>query len=285
MKKVVLFVIFIAAAVGFFHYGGKISQKSEEVLQNISDSPGIQEIKKQILTSGPLRGSSNPNNAYLTDGGTIIWTNQNRAEFNLPPLKENAKLNLAAEAKVKDMFQKQYFEHISPTGAGPGDLADNVGYQYIVIGENLALGNYKNDKALVEAWMNSPGHRANILNAKFTEIGVAVGKGTYEGKTTWLAVQEFGKPLSACPQIDANLKAQISSIRAEVENLESQVAAKKAELDSLDPKTKEEYEAYNQKVAEYNALVKIYNNKIDILKGLIAAYNSQVNVFNACAGE
>ena len=115
MKKVVLFVIFIAAAVGFFHYGGKISQKSEEVFQNISDNPAVEEIKKQVLTSGPLRGTFDSSvSAQLTVAGTITWTNQNRGGNQLPPLKENAKLNLAAQAKVKDMFNLQYFEHISP---------------------------------------------------------------------------------------------------------------------------------------------------------------------------
>src|SRR6185369_15716694 len=117
----------------------------------------------------------------------------------LPALKENALLDKAAKKKLDDMFAQQYFEHINPQGKGPSDLAKSVGYDYIAIGENLALGNFKNDAELVQAWMDSPGHRANILNKQYTEIGVAVGQGTYEGKKTWLAVQEFGRPTSSCP--------------------------------------------------------------------------------------
>ena len=69
------------------------------------------------------------------------------------------------------------------------------------------------------AWMNSPGHRANILNPHFQEIGVAVGKGMYEGHETWIAVQSFGMPLSACPASDANLKIKIDANNGMIFNL------------------------------------------------------------------
>jgi hypothetical protein len=180
------------------------------------------------------------------------------------------------------MFNKQYFEHVSPSGKGPGDLADRVRYEYIAIGENLALGNFKDDQALVEAWMNSPGHRANILNAKYAEIGVAVGKGNYEGKTVWMAVQEFGRPSSACPQVNLGLKDQIQSYKSELAGLENEVKQQKSALESLDPKNKADYDYYNQKVGDYNNLVQIYNNKLDVLKSLIENYNSQVNTYNQC---
>ena len=287
MRKILYCAIFILAVGVFFQYGGKISQKTSELAETLNNNSTISEIKKEISTSGPLRGpldSSSQSN--LTISGVIKWTNVSRQQNgDLPPLSENIKLNQAAQAKVKDMFAKQYFEHISPSGKGPADLAENVHYEYIAVGENLALGNFKDDKALVEAWMNSPGHRANILNSKYLEIGVAVGKGTYEGKTTWLAVQEFGKPLSSCPSVDSTLKLQIESYKSETESLNIQIKEKKQELDSQDPKTKQEVEEYNRQVAEYNALIKIYNNKIDILKGLISSYNNQVNAFNLCAGS
>ena len=60
-------------------------------------------------------------------------------------LKENEKLDQAALAKANDMFLKQYFEHVSPTGVGPGDLAQNYGYDYIIVGENLILGNFSSE--------------------------------------------------------------------------------------------------------------------------------------------
>jgi uncharacterized protein YkwD/outer membrane murein-binding lipoprotein Lpp len=282
MKKLFYFVIFAMTAVTFFHYGGNITKKTGEVAENIKNAPVVEELRKEISTSGTLRLSEESQNAYLTRAGTINFTNQERIKEGLPALKENTLLNKAAQAKVRDMFEKQYFEHISPEGRGPADLAGDVKYEFIAVGENLALGNYKNDSALVEAWMNSPGHKANILSEKFTEIGVAVLRGTFEGKITWLAVQEFGKPTSSCPKVDQSLKDQIDSLKAEVDVLDFQIKAKREELDREDPKTKEEYDRYNEKVAEFNTLIKTYNNKIDILKNSVEIYNSQIKAYNAC---
>src|SRR5262249_8345343 len=126
----------------------------------------------------PLRGGDASANVTLTQAGVIKWTNIQRQENGaLPALTVNAKLNESAQLKLKDMFAKQYFEHVSPSGVGPDGLANEVGYAYASIGENLALGNFADDRALVQAWMDSPGHRANILGKSYREIGVAVGKG------------------------------------------------------------------------------------------------------------
>jgi len=119
------------------------------------------------------------------------------------------------DLQLDDIFEKQYFAHISPEGLGPSDLAEKSGYEYIMIAENLALGNFKDDNTLVNAWMDSPGHRANILNNRYTEIGVAVGKGFFSESNennkeeiateVWIAVQEFGLPLSSCPKPEESL--------------------------------------------------------------------------------
>ena len=163
------------------------------------------------MTPPPIRVEREASGAELTIVGTIAKTNDERRTRGLPELAANAKLAAAARVKADDLFARQYFEHVSPTGAGPADLAREAGYEYIEIGENLALGNFSDDADLVRAWMESPGHRANILNKEYEEIGVAVGKGTFEGETTWMAVQVFGRPLPDCPKPDAVLKAQIDS--------------------------------------------------------------------------
>src|SRR5207237_597403 len=141
---------------------------------------------------------------------------------------------------------------------------------------------FKDDAALVEAWMNSPGHRANILNTKYQEIGVAVGSGMFEGHKTWLAVQEFGKPKSSCPSVDSNLKLQINSQQNEINQMQSNLAELKNQLDSSQPKTQSEYDSYNQLVAEYNNMIKIYNNKVDTLKLISDQYNIEVRAYNSC---
>lgn len=285
MKKLFYFIIFLMLALAVFYYRDKIVHRTNQLQQIIKTSPVVDEIKREVFTSGPLRSEVNVPNARLTASGVIQFTNQERVKYHLPTLRENSLLDQAAALKVKDMFSRQYFEHVSPQGVGPADLVERVGYEYIAVGENLALGNYKDDQALVQAWMNSPGHKANILNGKFSEIGVAVGKGAFEGQQVWLAVQTFARPASSCPKVDTGLKAQIDSYKTELGGLEQQITIQKQQLEQIEPKTQEEYEQYNQKVAEYNNVIKMYNNKLDILRHLTATYNSQVQVYNTCLNQ
>ncbi|MDP3997281.1 MAG: CAP domain-containing protein, partial [bacterium] len=155
------------------------------------------DFQKEILAPPPLRLPFSENAGQLTSAGILRATNLHRGENNVAALTANTVLDKAAQAKLADMFAKQYFEHVSPDGAGPGDVVENAGYQFIRVGENLALGNFADDTELVQAWMDSPGHRANILYSGFSQIGIATTRGTYEGQQVWIAVQEFGLPLSA----------------------------------------------------------------------------------------
>lgn len=285
-NKEIIFWVLLAAAAGFFYFRSDVL-KFYRAFPEITDSAPkiIDDLKKEISAPAPLRTAIKPVASVLTRQGVITWTNAQRKENGgLAPLKENLLLNAAAEAKLKDMFKKQYFEHLSPSGVGPGELVESVGYEYIASGENLALGNFDGDRDLVQAWMDSPGHRANILSTKYLEIGVAVGKGMFEGHETWLAVQEFGKPLSACASPDDSLKANITAYENKLDELRAKANTLKEEIESSDPNTKEERRAYNQKVDEYNALVKQINALIDELKVMIAKYNSEVRDFNLCAG-
>lgn len=238
-----------------------------------------EEIGKEISLPPPLRSEEDYSEASLTEEGVIEWTNMQREQNGLPPLRENLKLDASAQAKVDDMFKNQYFAHQSPSDEGVGDLAEKFNYKFIAIGENLALGNFKNDEALVQAWMASPGHRANILNSSYQEIGVAVKKGIFEGETTWLAVQHFGLPLSSCPQPDEKLKAEIEQNQSQIQELESSLLTLKNQIQAMKPKRGD---IYNQLVAEYNNLVLQYNNLADETKTLINQYNAQVSLFNNC---
>ena len=236
---------------------------------------------KSISAPPPIKAAAQAPQTLLTSGGTIIWTNVQRILAGLTPLAENQQLNAAASAKVADMFAQQYFEHVSPSGTSAGDLAQDAGYAFIAIGENLALGNFGTDEKLVAAWMASPGHKANILNPKYAEIGVAVGSGTFEGHATWLAVQEFGKPLADCPQPDQSIKANITAQEAQVEQIAATLKEKKGAIEN----TPKRDPAYNEKVDAYNTLVQQYNSQLSVLKEFIAAYNAQVSAFNQCLGS
>lgn len=144
-------------------------------------------------TSTPLPTPSKTPNAALTASEIISLTNAARNQNgNLTPLAENSTLDKVAEARLNDMFQKQYFDHVSPAGVKPWDWATQFGYRFVSFGENIAMGTYETSQAMVTGWMNSPGHRANILSTGYKEIGVAVGQGIFNGRKIWIGVQDFG---------------------------------------------------------------------------------------------
>jgi hypothetical protein len=120
-------------------------------------------------------------------------TNTDRAGNKLAVLKVSPTLERVAQMKANDMAEKGYFAHNSPEGKTPWYWFKEAGYQYSYAGENLAV--YFSDSAELEkAWMNSPSHRANILNSNFTEIGIAMARGKYQGVDTVYVVQAFGRP-------------------------------------------------------------------------------------------
>ncbi len=211
--------------------------------------------------------------------GIIDATNKERISNGLPALTPNAKLIGSSKLKVDDMVTKQYFEHVSPTGQNVSSLGTKVGYDFVIMGENLALGNFTDATDLLTAWMNSPGHRANILNTGYQEIGVYAAQGTYDGRKVWFAVQHFGTPRTACPVINASLKTSIASLNADLKKKEKVIAAARADLESPDQSSGE---AYKTKVARFNTLVSEYNTLLLVSQQQVAAYNKQVLAFNKC---
>ena len=204
---------------------------------------------------------------------------QRNENGGLPPLAENATLDQIAELRLKDMFAKQYFAHVSPTGASAMTVASSVGYAYIALGENLVLGNFNGDNGVVTAWMNSPGHRANILNTHYTQIGVAVGEGIYESEDTWLAVQIFGRPASDCPEPDAGLKSSLDAAQSQLSQMGTQLQAMRAQIEAMSAQNEE---AYNEAVGSYNAAVGRYNVLAAQMKSQATQYNAEVEAFNSC---
>ncbi|MEK7151102.1 MAG: CAP domain-containing protein [Patescibacteria group bacterium] len=284
-KTIILITLFVVVGATLFFYKDYFFDLSPK-LSDIGKTAEILvgDIKKEISNPPPLRMIRESERSYLTRAGTIKFTNMQRVNNGgLALLLENSQLNAVASRKVQDMFNRQYFEHVSPDGKNVGDLVDGVGYEYIAVGENLALGNYKDDQELVQAWMDSPGHRANILSSKFKEIGVAVGKGMFEGKETWLAVQTFALPLDFCPQADDSLKSQISWLELQVAELKVKADLLLDELDLY--KKRGDKDGYNKKVEEYNAVVKQINDLVAQIKTAVIKYNDQVKMFNACIAE
>ncbi|MFS0690429.1 S-layer homology domain-containing protein [Sporosarcina sp. 179-K 8C2 HS] len=102
---------------------------------------------------------------------TINLVNNERLQQNIAPLKHDMSLSTIAQAKADDMAENNYFTHNSPTYGSVGDMLDHFGYEWSGYGENIAKG-YTTAETVVEGWMESPGHRANILQSRFTNIGI-----------------------------------------------------------------------------------------------------------------
>jgi len=271
MKKIIIFLFIIlalgAAAIYFENDILNFFPDFKKNIQNFQKTDVgniIAEVSKELLIPPPLQIKGKPSQTVLTKLGIISQTNLQREQNgNLPALKKNAKLGQAASAKANDMFLNQYFEHNSLAGVDPGQLVLNHGYKYIVAGENLILGNFESEKELVQAWMDSPGHRANILNNRYSEIGVAIVKGIYKGETVWIGVQEFGLPLSSCSEPSSTLENEINDKKARLDQMSAQLDSEK------------NVNIYNQLVSQYQSLA-------SDVKILILQYNAQVNTFNDC---
>lgn len=136
----------------------------------------------------------------------IDLTNDERAEIAAAPLQRSSLLDAAAKKKAQHMAQNQYFAHFAPDGTSPWSFFKEVDYTYAHAGENLAI-HFTDSSEVVDAWMDSPTHKANIVSTKYTEIGVGTAKGTYEGYDTVFVVQLFGAPAIKSPAVDSKTEA------------------------------------------------------------------------------
>lgn len=286
-KILVIIGVAIAAAAAAIYFSGYTPQlyqvlgKSVEQAMHIDLQDTLSQVAQEVSTPPPLQLPISPlsKQVVLTAGKIIAETNLQRQENgDLPPVTENAELTAAAEAKAKDMFENQYFEHESPTGITPAELVQSYGYDYLATGENLILGSFDSEQEAVQLWMDSPGHRANILNGKYEEIGVAIVKGTYKGQEVWIGVQEFGRPASDCQAPNGALKASIDQIKQQLKLIGSQLDVRKQELQAMDQHDPD----YQQKVTEYNGLVAQFNEMGQESRQYIRLYNDQVKTYNAC---
>ncbi|KIL40973.1 hypothetical protein SD70_10135 [Gordoniibacillus kamchatkensis] len=116
-------------------------------------------------------GSGTVSSAASYAEQVVSLVNQERAKAGLKPLASNKALSAMALDKAKDMYDNHYFDHTSPTYGSPFDMMTSYGISYSYAGENIAMGQ-RTPQEVMTAWMNSSGHRANILNPHYTQIGV-----------------------------------------------------------------------------------------------------------------
>ena len=123
-------------------------------------------------------------------GQIVDLINRDRKTQNLDPLAVNTALNFSAFSKAEDLIIKDYFAHYSPDGRKPWDFIDRGQYEYIYVGENLAM-NFTSAESAHQALMLSPTHKQNILSDKYSDIGIAVASGELDGQKTNVLVQLF----------------------------------------------------------------------------------------------
>jgi uncharacterized protein YkwD len=116
----------------------------------------------------------------ITAENVLDVMNAYRAEASLPPLHLDASLSQAAEDRMRDMEDGGWWNHESPEGTPPFVWLARHDYDYLYAGENLAAG-FETARLLVESWMESPGHRANIMGAQFSDCGIAIIEGSTKG--------------------------------------------------------------------------------------------------------
>ena len=155
-----------------------------------TETPAAKKPAVPAETQKPAAPAGNNATAGSYEMQVVEFVNKERAAQGLPALKYNSELSKVAEAKAADLRDNNYFSHTSPTYGSPFDMMKSFGIKYTAAGENIAKG-YMNPKSVMKGWMNSPGHRANILNSSFTEIGVGYVSDS-KGAGYW--VQMFIRP-------------------------------------------------------------------------------------------
>jgi uncharacterized protein YkwD len=119
----------------------------------------------------------------ITAANVLQLMNAYRAQEGLAPLHSDERLDLAAADRMRDMEEESYWSHTSPSGLSPFQWLGRRAYSYRAAGENLAYG-FETARLLVQSWMESRGHRANIMSADYEDCGIAIIDGSTLGPAT-----------------------------------------------------------------------------------------------------
>ena len=200
----------------------------------------------------------------------IELTNKERQELGLNLLKENSKLNQAALLKAQDILTYDYFAHQSPQGKTPWHWIKKANYNYQTAGENLGIG-FLDSTEVHQEWNNSPSHKANLLNPKYQEIGIAIVKGNFQGNDATIVVQLFGKekPINIGKE-ELRIKNQELSKAKEELSIKNQEATVNKE--------KEESRIKNQELSKEKEESRIKNQELSKEKEELRIKNQQTTI-------
>jgi uncharacterized protein YkwD len=231
----------------------------------------------------------------LTAADIVKLTNEYRISLGLQPLRENFQLTHVAEYRANDMISNRYYAHVNPiTGEGPGEAIEDANYQFKTYAENIAKGNWQSNRHLVDGWINSPGHRANIVNPNIREIGVAIikdGAASLGRPSVYYGVQLFASPMPDCSRPSEADKSLLQDMQRKNDDMWRRVNIKKSELERLQARIHREnnnttknkmINDFNRQVNAYNSLVSEAKGKQDSLKLVVQSYNNKINEYNFC---
>lgn len=201
-KKIIAFIVILSFAMSTMQifadttytirYGDtmwKIAQRYQVgISEIIAKNPGIKNPSLIYPGQKLIIPAATAINALENE--VIRLTNIERSKRGLATLKTNWQLSRCARYKSQDMINRGYFAHQSPTYGSPFDMIESFGISMAAGGENIAMGQ-RTPQEVVKAWMNSPGHRGNMLSTAFTEIGVGVARNK-NGSYYW--TQMFIRP-------------------------------------------------------------------------------------------
>ncbi len=179
--------------------------------------------------------------------------NEERESIGLDSFTLNNNLSKIAELKLEEMFEKEYFDYVSPEGKRITDLSK---HEFDIIRDSIIRGYFSNEKDLVEKWMESSQYQENIYNPSLSETGIASGYGVYENQEIFMAVQIFAVPESGCMPPDEDLYFKINEKKRRIEELEQRIS-KENITESHHPVIKE----YDGLVGQVNEMVNEYNRE------------------------
>lgn len=310
MRKILLYIAIVVIGISLtqyqlFHHGKVFSVLSETFVNtkvytelktlnekltilsgtflNLHQKP-LPEKETNTSNELPVDTSASVDRTVLNAENILYYTNLERTKRGLKPLKFSAKLTRSATAKNNDMFTYQYFAHESPVDQKKtfAYFIDNESYDFVRASENLAMGDFDTAKNVVDAWMNSPSHRVNILYPDYQNIGVNVRTGNLKGSQVVMIVQHFGIPKNACPSVSESMLRTLQSV--EQEALTSKKTAEELEK-KINQNTNVNDEELDSLIGVYNATIRNYNNLVLQFKKISAEYNEQVKQYDDCISK
>lgn len=185
---------------------------------------GVGLAVNSLWSNGSVLGSS----SNFSIDSLLSSTNAQREANNEKPLAANAQLSAAAQAKANDMVSKNYWSHNAPDGQTPWTFIGSAGYQYQAAGENLAYG-FASASQVINGWMNSAEHRANILDADYQDVGFGIAESpNFQGKGPEVViVAEYAQPVPAVANISFNVANTSQNSPAAVQGSQTELHAQR----------------------------------------------------------